>query len=49
MEDQLLYKDLARYYDLIYSYKDYQKESEEIIRLIKQYKTSPGDNLLLNI
>jgi len=46
MNQQLLYKDQARYYDLIYSWKDYKKEAEDIIDLIKKYKKSQGHDLL---
>lgn len=42
----LLFTQLAKYYDLIYSFKDYQKESEQIISLIHQFKKSAGNNLL---
>lgn len=46
MKDQLLYKNLAKYYDLIYHFKDYKKESAQIDTLIKQYKKSKGKKLL---
>jgi len=46
MEKQLLYKNLAKYYDLIYSFKDYKKEAEVVRQLIKKYKKSKGKNLL---
>lgn len=46
MKRQLLYKDLARYYDLIYSWKDYKKESLKLKKLIKQYKQVKGNKLL---
>ena len=48
MENQSIYKDkeLAKYYDLIYSWKDYKKEVEKIIKLIIKYKKSKGKNLL---
>jgi len=42
----MMYKDLAKYYDLIYSWKDYKGESERIKKLIKTYKTSAGKKLL---
>ncbi len=41
-----MYKESARYYDEIYSFKDYRKESEKLHRLIRQYKESPGNSLL---
>lgn len=46
MQQQLLYKDLARYYDLIYSWKDYKKEAEQIMDLIKQFQQSSSRDLL---
>ena len=46
MAEQSLYKELAKYYDLLYSWKDYQKESEKIIKLILKHKKSKGNNLL---
>src|ERR1039457_3545618 len=46
MQKQILYTDLARYYDLIYSWKDYQKEAATIQRLIARYKRSKGKDLL---
>jgi ubiquinone/menaquinone biosynthesis C-methylase UbiE len=46
MNDQLLYRDLAPYYDLIYAAKEYEKEAERIIDLIAKYKRSAGNELL---
>jgi ubiquinone/menaquinone biosynthesis C-methylase UbiE len=46
MQKQILYTDLARYYDLIYSWKDYKKEAATIQRLIAKYKRSKGNDLL---
>ena len=46
MQNQLLYKDLARYYDLIYSWKDYKKEAATVKSLIKKFKKSKGSELL---
>lgn len=46
MESQSLYKELAPYYDLIYSWKDYKKESEKVKKLILKYKKSKGKDLL---
>lgn len=46
MESQLLYRDLAPYYDLIYAAKDYKNEAMYIKDLISQYKTSTGNDLL---
>jgi hypothetical protein len=42
MKKQLLYRELARYYDLIYSFKDYKKEAVRIKALISNYKESEG-------
>ncbi|MEJ2250382.1 MAG: class I SAM-dependent methyltransferase [Candidatus Lokiarchaeota archaeon] len=42
----MMYKDLAKYYDLIYSWKDYESEVIKIKELIKRYKRSNGDELL---
>jgi len=41
-----LYTNLAKYYDLIYSWKDYKKEAAEVRKLIQKYKKSPGKNLV---
>src|SRR3990167_7289842 len=46
MEKELLYKQLAKYYDLVYSWKDYKKEALKIKSLIKKYKKSDGKELL---
>src|SRR3989338_93895 len=46
MKNQLLYKKLAKYYDLVYSWKDYKKEANKIRKLIKKYKKSEGKGLL---
>lgn len=45
-DEQILYKDLARYYDLIYSWKDYEKESYKIVDLVNKFKKSNGNKLL---
>lgn len=42
----MMYKELAKYYDLIYSWKDYKGESKRIKKLIKEYKNSEGKELL---
>lgn len=42
----MMYKELAKYYDLIYSWKDYKEEVKTIKKLIKQYKISEGTELL---
>ena len=41
-----MYKKLAKYYDLIYHWKDYEKEADSIKDLIKKYKKSDGNKLL---
>lgn len=48
MSDELIYKEYARYYDLIYSYKDYKQEAERVHELVQQYKRS-ADNKLLDV
>ena len=42
----MLYSELAKYYDLIYSWKDYKKDADKIKRLISKYKKSDGIELL---
>jgi SAM-dependent methyltransferase len=46
MKQQTIYKGLARYYDLIYSWKDYKKEAAIVRRLVSKYKKSKGNHLL---
>ena len=46
MKEQALYKELAKYYDLIYSFKDYKKEAARIRKLVSKYKRSEGRELL---
>ncbi|MBW2991393.1 class I SAM-dependent methyltransferase [Candidatus Woesearchaeota archaeon] len=46
MKQQMLYHELAKYYDLIYSKKKYKKESEILKRIISTYKKSKGRELL---
>jgi ubiquinone/menaquinone biosynthesis C-methylase UbiE len=41
-----MYTTLARYYDLIYKNKDYQREADDLIRLIAKHKKSKGYELL---
>jgi ubiquinone/menaquinone biosynthesis C-methylase UbiE len=41
-----LYGLSARYYDLIYNWKDYERESEKIHRLIQKHKKTRGRDLL---
>jgi len=46
MADQAIYRDLAKYYDLIYTWKDYKKEANTIKQLIVAYKKTNGNTLL---
>ena len=46
MKKQLLYGELAKYYDLIYSAKDYEKEADRIKALVSKYKKPEGKELL---
>jgi ubiquinone/menaquinone biosynthesis C-methylase UbiE len=46
MKEQILYGVLAKYYDLIYSFKDYKKEALRIKALISKYKKSDCNELL---
>ena len=46
MDKQSLYGELARYYDLIYSWKDYEKEAKKINKLILKHKKYKGKDLL---
>lgn len=41
-----IFNEKAKYYDLIYSFKDYEKEAEKIKKLISKYKKSSGKELL---
>lgn len=41
-----MYKQLAKYYDKIYQWKDYKTECEKIHSLIKKYKKTPGKEML---
>ncbi|UZE92970.1 MAG: class I SAM-dependent methyltransferase [Candidatus Nealsonbacteria bacterium] len=46
MKKKMIYHKLAKYYDLIYLWKDYKKESNTIKKLILKYKKSDGNELL---
>jgi len=46
MKKQSLYRELALYYDLIYTWKDYKKEADKINKLIASSKKSNGKDLL---
>ncbi|MFX1487083.1 MAG: class I SAM-dependent DNA methyltransferase [Promethearchaeota archaeon] len=41
-----MYEELAKYYDLMYSWKDYKQEADRIRELISVYKKSDGNELL---
>ena len=42
----LQYGELAKYYDLLYSWKDYDRESRIVAGLIRRYRASQGNSLL---
>jgi ubiquinone/menaquinone biosynthesis C-methylase UbiE len=46
MSEERLYKNLAKYYDLIYSDKDYQEEAGKFEKIISDYKETEGKKLL---
>ncbi|MDP2637577.1 MAG: class I SAM-dependent methyltransferase [Candidatus Levybacteria bacterium] len=46
LRKQAIYRELAEYYDFLYSWKDYEKESRIIKKLVSCYKKSSGDDLL---
>ena len=46
MEKEMPYQSLAEIYDLVYSWKDYEKEANKVRALIKKYKKSKGNDLL---
>ena len=41
-----MYSKSAPYYDAIYSFKNYEKESEKIDQIVRQFKKSVGNSLL---
>lgn len=43
---QRLYSDLARYYDRVYHWKDYEDDARRIVSLVDAFKTSDGNSLL---
>ena len=45
-KEQLLYKNLAQFYDLIYHWKDYKKEVHYLKNIIYKHKKSKSKNLL---
>jgi ubiquinone/menaquinone biosynthesis C-methylase UbiE len=46
MAAKSVYKSFAKYYDKMYSIKDYKAESEKIRAFISKYKTSGGKDML---
>src|SRR3990167_10492121 len=46
MKKKPIFKDLAKYYDLIYSWKNYKDESDKIKSLIKKHIKSSSNELL---
>lgn len=46
MKKQMMYRDFAKYYDLIYSMKDYKAETDKIRKIISKYKKAKGKKLL---
>jgi len=45
-QKEIIYKNLAKYYDRIFSWKNYESDANKIKLLIKKYKKSEGNNLL---
>lgn len=46
MAKEIMYKGLAKYYDFIYSWKDYKKDAIKLNSLISKYKKSSGSDML---
>jgi ubiquinone/menaquinone biosynthesis C-methylase UbiE len=46
MKKEMLYRELAEYYDLLYAHKDYAREVVKLKKLIVKYKRSQGRELL---
>ncbi|HLG24219.1 MAG TPA: class I SAM-dependent methyltransferase [Candidatus Nanoarchaeia archaeon] len=46
MKHETIYKELAKYYDLVYHWKNYKKEAATIRKIISKYKKSNGRDLL---
>ena len=46
MQAQTIFKSLARYYDLLYAWKDYKAEARTVRRLVAQHKKSAGNDML---
>ena len=41
-----IYEIMAKYYDEMYSWKDYEKETQRLVEIIEEHKTSAGRTLL---
>lgn len=41
-----IYKVMAKYYDEMYSWKDYEKESQRVVEIVTEFKRSNGKTLL---
>lgn len=41
-----IYEIMAKYYDEMYSWKDYEKETQRLVEIIENYKISEGKTLL---
>ncbi|MBR9700463.1 class I SAM-dependent methyltransferase [Candidatus Woesearchaeota archaeon] len=46
MTKEAMYRRYAKYYDLVYTWKNYRKETEGIHQIIRKYKKSKGKELL---
>lgn len=46
MKELQAYRSLAKYYDLIYHWKDYEKEAKQVIDYISKFKHSDSNTLL---
>ena len=46
IKQQLIYKDLAKYYDKVYNFKNYEKEVLSLKQLIKKYCKNSGKTML---
>lgn len=43
---ETMWNELAKYYDIMYSWKSYRDEAEKIVSLVREHKKSPGRDLL---
>jgi len=41
-----IYEIMAKYYDEMYSWKDYEKETQKLVEIIEKYKSTDGTTLL---